>query len=177
MESVSTEYSILRFEEKDAAGLAALEAVCFTLPWSEEQYKAVLRAGADKLAGLPEQDKEGVKALFLLPAPIFGMRAKNGGIAAYLSLGLHHAATELEIYNIAVRPELRGAGLGYKLLSFALCEAAARGFLRAVLEVRPSNNAALALYSRLGFTTCGRRKCYYTDTGEDALVLECVLSA
>lgn len=175
MKSVSAEYSILRFEEKDAAGLAALEAVCFTLPWSEEQYKTMLRAEADKLAALPEPAKKEVEALFLLPAPIFGMRAKDGSIAAYVSLGLHHAASELEIYNIAVRPELRGAGLGHKLLSFALREAVARGFSRAVLEVRPSNSAALALYTRLGFTTCGRRKRYYTGTGEDALVLECIL--
>ena len=171
MKSTSTAYSIIRFEEKDAAGLAALEAVCFTLPWSEEQYKTVLRAGADTLAALPEPD------FFLLPAPIFGMRKGDGGIAAYLSLGLHHAAGELEIYNIAVCPQLRCAGLGHALLSFALREAAARGFSRAVLEVRPSNDAALALYSRLGFTACGRRKGYYTDTGEDALVLECALAA
>lgn len=176
MKSISTEYSILRFEEKDAADLAVLEALCFALPWSEEQYRKVLRAGPDEHSNSPGPAECGPDAIFSLPAPVFGMRAEDGCIAAYLSLGLHHTARELEIYNIAVRPELRGTGLGHLLLSFALGQAAERGFLRAVLEVRPSNEAAMALYSRLGFATCGRRKGYYTDTGEDALVLECMLN-
>ena len=158
MKSACAEYSILLFEEKDAKDLASLEARCFSLPWSEEQYRVILRAGSGPG--------------FLQPAPVFGIRSADDQIAAYLSLGLHHAAAELEVYNIAVRPDLRGQGFAHALLAFALREAAQHGFTRAILEVRPSNTPALALYERLGFTLCGRRKKYYTDTGEDALVLE-----
>ena len=46
----------------------------------------------------------------------------------------------------------------------------------AFLEVRPTNTEALGLYERLGFRVIGRRKGYYFDTGEDALVMEARLS-
>ena len=172
MKNACTEYSILPCEEKDAEELAALEVLCFSLPWSVEQYRLVLRAAEVKHgssnAGEP-LDLSG-------PVAVLGMRGGDGSLAAYLSLGLYHAAGELEVYNIAVRPDLRGKGLGRTLLVFALQKAALAGFTRAVLEVRPSNAPALALYERLGFTLCGRRKGYYTDTGEDALVLESALT-
>lgn len=172
MKSACTEYSILPCEEKDAEELAALEALCFSLPWSVEQYKVVLRAadlGHETLnTGNPWE--------LFGPVAVLGMRGVDKSIAAYLSLGLYHAAGELEVYNIAVRPDLRGKGLGHSLLAFALRKASLAGYCRAVLEVRPSNAPALALYERLGFTLCGRRKGYYADTGEDALVLESVLT-
>ena len=50
------------------------------------------------------------------------------------------------------------------------------GCCRVVLDVRPSNVAALALYTKMGFAPCGRRPGYYQDNGEDALVMECLLA-
>jgi len=78
---------------------------------------------------------------------------------------------ELHINNIAVRTAYRGNGLGKALLAKVL--EAARGYnaKRALLEVRAGNSAALALYERCGFSTIGRRRNYYTNPPEDALIM------
>ena len=78
---------------------------------------------------------------------------------------------ELQLVNIAVRPDLRGQGLGGKLLNHLLLEAESREAEKIFLEVRPSNRAAIGLYERLGFKVLYRRPRYYTPEGEDALVL------
>ena len=77
---------------------------------------------------------------------------------------------EAHILTIAVRPEHRGQGIGRWLLLHLLAEARAEGCVSVVLEVRPSNEAAIRLYESLGFAIIGRRKRYYPDK-EDALVL------
>ncbi|HBE16657.1 MAG TPA: ribosomal-protein-alanine N-acetyltransferase RimI, partial [Cyanobacteria bacterium UBA11367] len=65
----------------------------------------------------------------------------------------------------------QGQGLG-KLLLYALLRKAINLNLEwATLEVKPSNQAALSLYYKFGFTEAGRRRKYYQDTGEDALIL------
>jgi ribosomal-protein-alanine N-acetyltransferase len=76
------------------------------------------------------------------------------------------------VVTIAVRSDWAGRGLGARLLIDAL-DAAIEAELRSVLlEVRPSNSSALALYERFGFRQTGRRAGYYQDDGEDALVME-----
>jgi RimJ/RimL family protein N-acetyltransferase len=62
-------------------------------------------------------------------------------------------------------------GLGELLLNALLDEACRLGAIRATLEVRVSNGAAQALYAKYGFDQVGRRKAYYTDNREDALIL------
>lgn len=156
--------NIISLTEKDAAELAALEAGLFSRPWTKEQYQRLLRAGAEA-AGKGQE----------APFQVLALRGDNGALAAYVGFGLLLAAGEAEIYNIATAPPLRRRGLAKGLLRRVLAKAAALGLERAVLEVRESNQAALALYRSLGFGPCGRRKAYYDDNGEDALVLECPL--
>lgn len=172
-----TDFTLFPLKEEDAPELAALESACFALPWSEEQYRKVLRQQsppsplAEAASALPRE------SAILLPAtPVFGMRAANGELAAYICLGVYQAAREVEIYNIAVRASFRRQGLGKLLLSHALKAACRHGIERALLEVRPSNAAALALYASSGFAVCGSRKNYYKDSGEDALILACELA-
>ena len=71
----------------------------------------------------------------------------------------------------AVHPHYRGQGFGRALLFGLLKSARARGMQRATLEVRESNQAALSLYQKFGFQTAGRRRRYYQDNNEDALIL------
>ena len=78
---------------------------------------------------------------------------------------------EAHITILAVHPYYRHQGLGQALLIALLVAANERGLERATLEVRASNWAALSLYQKFGFKTAGRRRRYYQDTGEDALVL------
>lgn len=78
---------------------------------------------------------------------------------------------EMKINNIAVHPRWRNRGIGGRLLDHLLEFAVRQGCLEATLEVRPSNESALRLYARAGFVQAGRRKAYYSDTHEDALVM------
>jgi len=82
---------------------------------------------------------------------------------------------ELLINNLAVDPARRRTGLGRRLLRHAFDEALDAGCGSAYLEVRPSNAAALALYADFGFHAIQRRRGYYSDTGEDALVMRAAL--
>jgi [ribosomal protein S18]-alanine N-acetyltransferase len=81
------------------------------------------------------------------------------------------AAGEAEILNLAVGADWRRRGIGRGLMGAALAEAISRGAGRAFLEVRESNAGARAFYSRLGFAEQGRRRNYYRDPAEDALLL------
>ncbi len=94
--------------------------------------------------------------------------------AAGQTIGLFSArlvVDELQIDNLAVAPGHRRAGIASRLLADGLATARRRGARLAVLEVRSSNTDALTLYHQAGFTAAGRRKSYYRNPDEDALVL------
>ena len=79
--------------------------------------------------------------------------------------------TEIHIITIAVHPARRRLGLGEWLLHTLIEKGQTLGADIATLEVRPSNRAARSLYQKYGFQEVGRRPGYYSDTGEDALIL------
>ena len=78
---------------------------------------------------------------------------------------------ELHLVTIAVDPAAQGQGLGEVLVQQVLCLARRHDAELVTLEVRPSNAAALALYAKYGLVEVGRRRAYYEDNGEDALIL------
>ena len=78
---------------------------------------------------------------------------------------------EAHITNVAVHPAFRRQGIGRALMMEIMRSAFMAGVSRIMLEVRPSNNAARRLYTSLGFYEQGRRRRYYTDTGEDAIIM------
>jgi ribosomal-protein-alanine N-acetyltransferase len=80
-------------------------------------------------------------------------------------------AGEAEILNLAVGAAWRRRGIGRQLMQMAVQEAASRGVKRVFLEVRESNVVAKAFYLGLGFAQEGRRREYYRDPAEDALLL------
>lgn len=94
-------------------------------------------------------------------------------LLAYTSV--YHTLDELEILNLAVRPEERRKGFGRRILGMALQVARKMGMQKVLLEVRVGNHAAIGLYQDSGFRQVGVRPCYYTDTGEDALIYVCLL--
>lgn len=138
-------------QPENAGALAELESEAFADAWDAEHFAALLNQG------------------HFLAVGAFGADEENR-LDAYASG--YNLAGELEIVNVAVRESLRGQGLGTQVFLFFLNEAARQGARRAVLEVREGNIAARALYARCGFFVIGTRKKYYTDTGEDALVME-----
>lgn len=135
-----------RLGREDAGAVACLERICFTLPWSEKQYQAALEQKSFAAFGL----------------------LQDQSLVAYLSL--YHVAPEMEIVNIAVTPQERRKGHGRRLLAMLLQVAVKMGMQKISLEVRESNAAARALYESLGFRQSGRRRRYYPDNGEDALI-------
>lgn len=82
---------------------------------------------------------------------------------------------ELHIGNVAVRRDRQGSGIGRELLENLMHEASAREASCITLEVRASNVKAIALYRRYGFKGIALRRHYYTDNGEDALVMMAVI--
>jgi ribosomal-protein-alanine N-acetyltransferase len=80
-------------------------------------------------------------------------------------------ADEIHVSTVAIHPDWRGLGLGEWMLTKLLEEGLALGARVATLEVRPSNRAARSLYEKYSFQEVGRRRRYYTDNGEDALIL------
>jgi ribosomal-protein-alanine N-acetyltransferase len=78
---------------------------------------------------------------------------------------------ELSIQNIATHPDDRRLGGASRMVAEAFAEGARAGCKWAWLEVRPTNGAAIDLYAKWGFQPVARRRGYYQDTGEDAIVM------
>jgi ribosomal-protein-alanine acetyltransferase len=83
---------------------------------------------------------------------------------------------EAEILNLAIVPAWRRQGIGQQLVDTAINAARAEGVQSVFLEVRESNGAARAFYAGLEFTQVGRRRSYYREPTEDALVLSRALA-
>ncbi len=95
----------------------------------------------------------------------------SGELAAYS--GTWFIFEEAHVGSIASKKEYRGQRLAEQLLAYTALQAVNEGLEYIILEVRDTNEAAIQLYSRLGFEQVGLRKGYYSDTGEDALLLIC----
>ena len=78
---------------------------------------------------------------------------------------------EGEIYRIAVHPDRRQRGVGYRLLSYGLKTELGEGVESVFLEVRSKNTAARALYKAYGFSEIGVRRNYYQNPSDDAIVM------
>jgi ribosomal-protein-alanine N-acetyltransferase len=95
----------------------------------------------------------------------------NGKIVGYISLLF--AVDEVQIINLATDATFRRRGVAAKLLHHAIDVFREKGYRSVILEVRPSNHAALLLYEKFGFAKIGIRPEYYADNREDAIVMGC----
>ena len=129
----------------DLPVLLALDAACFTKPWTAAHW-------APELAGAG-----GV--VWILGEPAIGFAC-----APVLF-------DTCELRRIAVVADARGRGHGRDLLSAVIAHARQTGCARTELEVAADNHAALALYRSLGFVEVGRRPGYYVEPPADALLL------
>jgi [ribosomal protein S18]-alanine N-acetyltransferase len=142
-----------RMRPADLDEVLAIERASFSMPWSRGAF-------------LYEIEQNRVARCYVM--------REAERIAGYICVW--EVADELHITNIAVHPDVRRRGIGRGLLGSVLEDARRRSTRLVVLEVRPSNVEARALYESLGFQVVGRRRGYYYDTGEDALVMEVVLA-
>jgi len=95
--------------------------------------------------------------------------AANGAVMGYIVFWL--TGDEVQLHDVAVAPGARGRGLGDALITRMLTDGAAAAATRAFLEVRVGNAPAIGLYRRAGFEVVGKRRAYYQDNDEDALVM------
>lgn len=101
------------------------------------------------------------------------MVAERGGeVAGFVDVW--RVADEVEVLFVATHPEHRRAGLASTLIDVVIASARESGAVAMLLEVRPSNDAAVALYRAKGFEVAATRKGYYDD-GEDAWVMRAAL--
>lgn len=108
------------------------------------------------------------EALFDTQASFIVAESEDGGLLGYA--GLHVVLDEGYIDNIAVDPNARRHGVADELLD-VFCRFGAANLAFLTLEVRASNEPAIALYRKHGFEEAGRRKDYYTKPKEDAVIM------
>ena len=138
---------IVRIEPEHLSGVAELERLCFSEPWSEKSLELLLRDGAVGFAVL-----------------------EDGAVVAYG--GMTYVLDEGQITNIATHPSARRKGFGARIVG-ALCDFARESGLREIfLEVRASNEGAIALYSQSGFLRVGERRGFYRAPLEDAIIMK-----
>ena len=129
------------------AQVAQLEKLCFSDPWSENSVASELKN----------------------PLSLWLVALDGERVAGYV--GSQSVMGESDMMNIAVHPDYRRRGLAENLVE-ALCSALKAGGNTCLsLEVRASNVPAISLYEKTGFSQVGRRKNYYRNPKEDALIL------
>lgn len=141
-----------KMEFLDLARVVEIDRASFTLPWSETNFRFEVTenpASRPWVADVTQNGSEIVAAMAVI----------------WIILDEAHIGT------IAVHPDFRRTGIGSRFLAGILLAAKAEGVLKAFLEVRSSNLAARALYQKFGFVEDGVRRHYYSDNGEDAIMM------
>lgn len=133
--------------KEDLEQVSTMEAACFSMPWSKKSFEENLnRSDAVYVVA-----RDGDKVL--------------GYCGAYVILN------EADINQVAVESLHRKKGVGGKMLAALLEKLGKAGADAVTLEVRKSNEAAIALYESMGFVTEGIRKNFYEKPVEDALIM------
>jgi ribosomal-protein-alanine N-acetyltransferase len=140
----------MRLDDLDQ--VMAIEAYSFPTPWKRSMYEHDLTANTHS-------------RFYVIK------HVESGLLAAYI--GSWFIYDEAHVGTVATRRENRGQRLAEQLLAYTALQAENEGLSYIVLEVRTSNTEARRLYQRLDFETVGLRKRYYSDTGEDAVLMTC----
>jgi ribosomal-protein-alanine N-acetyltransferase len=137
----------MRVEDLDE--VLEIERASFSMPWSRGAFTYEIERNRVARCWVTREDDR---------------------VAGYLCLW--EVADELHITNVAVHPAYRRRGIGRTMIAAVLDDAVRRSLSLVGLEVRPTNAEARTLYESFGFRVVGRRRGYYYDTGEDALIME-----
>ena len=138
---------IVKMNEGHVKAVAELEKLCFSDPWSENSVASELK---NKLA-------------------LWLVAEEDGRVAGYI--GSQTCTDESDVMNVAVHPDFRRRGIAEALVNALVAELKAIESRCLTLEVRASNDPAIGLYEKLGFAEIGRRKNYYRNPREDALIM------
>lgn len=134
-------------EAKDLAEVLEIERSSFLAPWSRRLFEESLGSSITK-------------------SFVSLIEGKVVGYAIFYTV-----ESEAHILNVAIHPEYRMRGYGFRLLGKMIDVCKDRGITEVFLEVRESNERAISLYGKYGFMVVGKRKGYYRETKEDALIM------
>ena len=138
---------IRQMRNGDIAQVVVIEAASSTTPWTRAMFQSELGR----------------------PGTIDLVADRGGDILGYIMVSRY--ADVWHILNVCVRESQRGQGIGARLLEGLFERAAGTTNLGFTLEVRVSNETASRLYRRKGFLEHGIRPGYYSDNGEDAIIM------
>ena len=138
---------IIKMNESHVSAVAALEKICFSDPWSENSVASELN---NKLS-------------------LWLVCVDENSVAGYI--GSQTVMGETDMMNVAVHPDHRRKGIAECLVNELVEQLKALESHSLTLEVRASNMPAISLYGKQGFLEVGRRKNYYRNPKEDALIL------
>ena len=133
---------------EDIQSVVELDQISFSLPWPERSFRFELTDNPASRCWVAEADGRVV-----------------GMVVTWLFVDEAHIAT------IATHPDYRRLGIARKLLTFTLESAMREGAQSSFLEVRASNLPAQEMYRKFGYVEVGRRKRYYRDNDEDAILM------
>lgn len=138
---------IVLMTDAHVSAVASLETICFSDPWSENSVASELTN----------------------PLSLWLVALEADAVVGYV--GSQTVMGETDMMNVAVHPDHRRKGIAAKLIKELVQVLKERGSHCLTLEVRASNDPAIALYGKLGFSEAGRRRNYYRNPKEDALIL------
>lgn len=138
---------IRRMESKDVKAIAELETICFSDPWSENSIASELE---NRLS-------------------CWFVAEEQGCVVGYV--GSQSVLDSADMMNLAVAPNFRRRGIGEALVNALVAYLREKEIIALLLEVRASNDPAIALYQSLGFEQVGCRPRYYHNPREDALIM------
>lgn len=136
--------------EEDLEEILRIEEASYLIPWSRRAFETEVRSPHAFPLVLGQSN----------PPLVVGY------VCSWLTLD------ECHILNLAVHPCFRRMGLASQLIGHLLKTCQEKGIVVYFLEVRVTNEKAISLYKKHGFQVCGVRRRYYTDTGEDALIMQ-----
>ena len=182
---------IRRMTPADVPQVAAIEAQCFSMPWSEQGFLDSLEredtvflvavigeaddsskwheAFSDESDSSEEETKMSENVANISEVQVDTKTEKRGKVVGYI--GMYISCGEGEITNVAVSSEYRKQHIGADLVTAMQNVAADKNLEMIVLEVRASNEPAISLYKGKGFESFGIRKNFYEKPREDALIM------
>ncbi len=140
-------FLIKKMTNEHISDILFIEEMCFEDPWNEQMF-------------LGELEHENVYYFIII---------KDNKPVGYI--GFWHIVDEGHITNICIDKTLQKQGLGTKLMEYAIEAMKSLEIIATTLEVRQSNLKAINFYNKLGFTSEGVRKNYYSNPKEDAVIM------
>ena len=153
--SARLDFHVYPFNSRDLDDVLAIEQESFSSPWTRTMFES-------ELQGNPFGRFLGA----FCNSEVYPAKRLLGYICYWVVFD------ELRLMNLAVRPDCRRQGIASHLVRHAVEEEMSQGTTRALLEVRASNHLAQKLYGTFGFRQYGRRRSYYTNPDEDAILMQ-----